>query len=122
MNVMSFYNYFFFFSLKENMNNKYVNKIVSYYIYTVFFLITSNGVNFFLPLILMNDDIITVTRNGSILDEFLPLNLDWILLLLCKTIYYLNAYISFIFICEELSKQFEGTSLEDSEQQSKTGT
>lgn len=62
------------------MNNNHVNKIVSYYIYTVFFLITSNGVNFFfLPLILMNDDIITVTRNGSILDEFLPLNLDWIL-------------------------------------------
>lgn len=31
-------------------------------------------------------------------------------------------HISFIFIFEELSKQFEGTSLEDSEQQSKTGT
>lgn len=61
------------------MNNNHVNKMVSYYIYTVFFLITSNGVNFFLPLILMNDDIITVTRNGFILDEFLPLNLDWIL-------------------------------------------
>lgn len=56
--------------------NNHVNKMVSYYIYTV---ITSNGVNFLLPLILMNDDIITETRNGSILDEFLPLNLDWIL-------------------------------------------
>lgn len=58
--------------------NNHVNKMVSYYIYTDFFLITSNGVNFFLPLILMNDDIITETRNGSILDDFLPLNLDWI--------------------------------------------
>lgn len=53
--------------------------MVSYYIYTDFILITSNGVNFFLPLILMNDDIITETRNGSVLDDFLPLNLDWIL-------------------------------------------
>lgn len=56
--------------------------MVSYYIYTV---ITSNGVNFLLPLILMNDDIITETRNGSILDEFLPLNLDWILTITNKT-------------------------------------
>lgn len=33
---------------------------------------------FFLFLILMNDDIIIVMRNGFILDEFLLLNLDWI--------------------------------------------
>lgn len=104
------------------MNNNHVNKIVSYYIYTVFFLITSNGVNFFF------------TPNPN---EWWHhyCNEEWVYIGWVSTTefgldtscYYAKQFIilmhiSFIFICEELSKQFEGTSLENSEQQSKTGT